>query len=114
MRTFLLSIFWISTVGGAIQLLIIASASWVIFSGTYSFTELNVDVFITQLVPWLLWLKTVIVTLFGELGRWILAIPVLVIAPLKLVLGTAIGLWAYSTAKNMPVGSAHAKENVPE
>ena len=70
MRTFLLSIFWISNVGGAIQLLIIASASWVIFSGTYSFTELNVDVFITQLVPWLLWLKTLIVTLFGELGRW--------------------------------------------
>jgi len=108
MRTFLLSIFWIANVGSAIQLLIIASASWVIFSGAYSFTELNVDVYITLLVPWLLWLKTLIVILFGELGRWVLAIPVLIIAPLKLVLGTAIGLWAYSTAKKMPVGSVHA------
>jgi hypothetical protein len=51
MRTCLLSIFWITNVGSAIQLLIIASASWIIFGGTYSFTELNVDVFITQLVP---------------------------------------------------------------
>ena len=108
MRTFLLSIFWITNVGSAIQLLIIVSASWVVFSGTYSFTELNVNVYITQLVPWLLWLKTLIVTLFGDLGRWLLAIPVLVIAPLKLVSGTAIGLWAYSTAKKMPVGSVRA------
>jgi hypothetical protein len=108
MRMCLLSIFWITNVGSAIQLLVIASASWVIFSGTHSFAELNVDVFITQVVPWLLWLKTLIVALFGEIGRWVLMLPILIIAPLKLITGIAVGFWAYSTAKNMEVGPVHA------
>ena len=108
MRLCLLSIFWIMNVGSAIQLLVIASASWVIFSGAHSFTELNVDVYITEVIPWLLWLKTLIVALFGEVGRWVLMLPILIIAPLKLVTGTAIGFWAYSTAKDMATGTVHA------
>ena len=107
MRTFLLSIFWITNLGNVIQLLIIASASWIIFSGAYSFFDLNVNIFITQYVPWLLWAKTFIVELLGDFGYWILTIPVLVIAPLKLVAGTIIGLWAYSVAKNMPAAPTH-------
>jgi len=107
MRTFLLTIFWVSTVGNVIQLIIIASAGWFIFSGDYTFFELNVDVFVSQIVPWLLWLKTFIVALLGEFGRWILAIPMLIIAPLKFVVGTFIGLWAYSVAKQMPIEPAY-------
>lgn len=103
MRTFLLSVFWVTTVGSVIQLLIIASGAWIIFSGAYSFSELSVNVFITQFVPWLLFLKTLIIALLGELGRWVLEIPILLIATLKLVAGTVIGLWAYSLAKAMPV-----------
>ncbi len=102
MRTFLLAIFWITSLGSVIQLLIMASASWIIFSGAYSFFDLNVNIFITQYVPWLLWVKTFIVALLGDVGYWILTIPILIIAPLKLVLGTIIGLWAYSVAKDMP------------
>ena len=102
MRTFLLTIFWVTNLGNVIQLLIMASASWIIFSGTYSFFDLNVDVFITQYVPLVMWIKTVIVVLFGDFGHWILAIPILIIAPLKFAVGTIIGLWAYSVAKNMP------------
>ena len=107
MRTFLLAIFWIANIGNVIQLLIMASASWIILSGAYSFSELNVNVFITQYIPVFLWIKTIIVGLLGDFGRWILAIPILIIAPLKLVVGTIIGLWAYSVAKNMPLESAH-------
>ena len=107
MRTFLLAIFWFSNFGTAFWLLVMASASWIIFSGTYSFSELSLNVFLTQYVPWLLWLKTFIIALLGELGDLLLAIPVLVIAPLKFVAGTIIGLWAYSAAKKIPVEPAY-------
>ena len=103
MRTFLLSIFWVTTVGSVIQLLVMASGGWIIFSGAYSFSELSVNVFITQFVPWLVFVKTLIVTLLGEFGRWVLEIPIILIATGKLVVGTVIGLWAYSLAKAMPV-----------
>ena len=103
MRTFLLSIFWVANVGNVIQLLIMVSAGWIMYTGAYSFSELSVNVFITQYVPWLLWLKTFIISLLGEFGRWVLEIPILVIAPLKFIAGTVIGLWAYSLAKEMPV-----------
>jgi len=101
MRTFLLTIFWITNLGSVIQLLIIASAGWIILSSDYSFFDLNVNVFVTQYVPWLIWVKTLVVELFGNFGYWLLSIPILIIAPLKLVAGTFIGLWAYSAAKNM-------------
>ena len=107
MRTCLLTIFWVTNLGNVIQLLVMATASWTIFSGAYSFSELNVTVFITQFVPWLLWLKTFIIALLGEFGRWVLTIPILIIAPLKFVGGTIIGFWAYSVAKKMPVGPAY-------
>ena len=58
MRKFLLTIFWITNLGNIIQLLIMASATWIILSDAYSFFDLNVNVFITQYVPWLLWIKT--------------------------------------------------------
>ena len=106
MRTFLLSIFWITTVGSVIQLLVMASASWIVFSGAYSFSELSVDVFITQYLPWFVWLKAFIVALLGEFGRWVLTVPILIIATLKLIGGTIIGLWAYSAAKELPVEPA--------
>jgi len=98
MRTFLLTIFWITNPGNVIQLLIMASASWIIFSGAYSFFDLNVNVFITQYIPIFIWIKTFIVERLGDVGHWILTIPILIIAPLKLVTGTIIGLWAYSVA----------------
>ena len=102
MRTFLLTIFWVANFGNVIQLLIMVTGGWILFSGAYSFFDLNVDVFITNYFPWFLWLKILIVELLGELGIWVLTIPILIIAPLKLVAGTIIGLWAYSVAKNMP------------
>ena len=101
MRTFLLAIFWFTNLGGVIQVLIIVSASWISFSGAYSVFDLSVGVFITQYVPWLLWLRTIIVEFLGDFGYWVLDIPILIIAPLKLVVGTIIGLWAYSVAKDM-------------
>ena len=107
MRTFLLTVFWFTNFGSIIQLLIIASASWIIFSNAYSFSDLTLNAFITQYVPWLLWLKTLIIAVSGEFGYWVLAIPVLIIAPLKLIGGTVIGLWAYSVAKKMPVDPAY-------
>ena len=107
MRTFLLTIFWITNLGSVIQLLIMVSASWIILSGANSFFDLNVDVFITQYVPWLLWIKTILVQLLGDFGYWILTIPILIIAPVKLVSGTIIGLWAYSVAKGMRDKPAH-------
>lgn len=108
MRTFLLTLFWFTNFGSALQLLVITFASWAVFSGNYSFTELNVDIFVTQIVPWFQWVETLILELFGEFGRWILTIPVLVISPIKLVVGTAIGLWAYRTAQEMPITPAYA------
>ena len=107
MRTFLLAIFWITNIGNVIQLLIMASASWIILSGAYSFSDLTLNAFITQYVPWLLWLKTLIIAVSGEFGYWVLAIPVLIIAPRKFITGIVIGLWAYSVAKKMPIGPAY-------
>ena len=108
MRTFLLTIFWVTSLGSVIQVLIIISAGWISFSGAYSFLDLSVGVFITQYVPWLLWLKTIIVEVLGDFGRWILDIPILILAPMKLVVGTIIGLWAYSVAKDMAAEPTHA------
>lgn len=51
MRTFLLAVFWFTNLGNVVQLLAMASASWIIFSGAYSFSDLNLNVFITQYVP---------------------------------------------------------------
>jgi len=107
MRTFLLAIFWFTSLGSVIQVLIIVSASWIIFSGAYSFSDLNVNVFITQYIPMFVWIKTLIVELLGDFGYWILTIPILIISPLKLVVGTIIGLWAYSVAKAMAAEPAH-------
>ena len=107
MRTFLLTIFWITNLGNVIQLLIMVSASWILLSGAYSFFDLNINVFITQYVPWLLWIKTILVQVLGDFGYWILAIPILIIAPVKFVLGSIIGLWAYSVAKDMPTKPAN-------
>jgi len=101
MRTFLMTIFWLSNIGNVIQLLIMASARWLIFSGVYSFFELNVVIFVTQVVPWLQWIETVIIALLGDFGRWILLIPIFIISPIKFIAGALIGWWAYSTAKNM-------------
>jgi hypothetical protein len=55
------------------------------YSSAYSFSELSVNVFITLYLPWLLWLKTFIISLLGEFGRWVLEVPMLVIAPLKCI-----------------------------
>ena len=107
MRTFLLAIFWITSLGSVIQVLIIVSASWIIFSGAHSFSDLNVNVFITQYIPMFVWIKTFIVELLGDFGYWILSIPILIIASMKLVIGTIIGLWAYSVAKDMAAEPAH-------
>ena len=112
MRTFLLTVFWITNIGNVIQLLVIVSVSWMIFSGHYSFFELDANTFFTQIVPWLLWLKTFIILLLGDLGRLLLGIPILIIAPLKLIFGTVIGLWAYSTAMGVPLDK-HMFETIP-
>ncbi len=74
-------------------------------SGASSFLDLSLDLFVTQFVPWLSWIKIILVKLLGDFGYWVLTIPVLIIAPVKFVLGTVIGLWAYFTAKRMPVES---------
>ena len=102
MRKFLLTIFWITNVGNVIQLIIMLSASWILFSGAHTFGSLDVNVFLTQYVPWLLWIKTLIVTVFGDFGEWLLRIPILIIAPLKFVAGLFIGVWAYTAANNLP------------
>ena len=107
MRTFLMTIFWVTNFGNAIGMLVMVSASWIIFSGAYSFSELNLGVFITQYVPWFLWLKTFVIALLGDFGYWVFEIPILVISPLKFITGTIIGLWAYSVAKTMPVEHAY-------
>ena len=103
MRTFLLTIFWVSNIGNGIQLLIMASAGWLIFSGVYSFFGLNLEVFVTQVAPWLIWIKTILAALLGEFGIWILAIPIFILSPIKFTAGVIIGLWAYSTAKKIPL-----------
>ncbi len=107
MRTFLMSVVWITNFGNFIQMLVISSAAWILFNSGYSFADLSLNVYITQYLPWLLWLKTLMIALLGEFGRWILTIPILVIAPLKFVTGTIIGWWAYSVARKMPVGPAY-------
>ena len=108
MRRFLLAIFLITNLGNVIHLLVMASSSWIIFSGAYSFFDLDVNVFITQYIPMFIWLKSFIVALLGSLGQWIFTIPIFIIAPLKLVTGTIIGIWAYSAAKKMPIEPAHS------
>ncbi len=107
MRAFLMTVVWFANFGNFIQTLVITSALWILYNTGYSVPDLSVDVYITQYVPWLLWLKTLIVGLLGEFGRWILTIPILVIAPLKFIAGSIIGWWAYSVAKTMPRGPAY-------
>ena len=103
MRNLLLTIFWISNVGNVIQFFIMVSAGWLIVSGDYSFFELNVVIFVTQVAPWLQWIETIIVAVLGDLGVWILSIPIFIISPIKFIAGAGIGWWAYSAAKNMPL-----------
>ena len=107
MRNFLLAIFWISNIGNVIQFLIMVSAGWLILSGNYSFFELNVVLFVTEVTPWLRWIETIIIAVLGDLGRWILSIPIFIISPIKFIAGALIGWWAYAAAKNIPVESAY-------
>lgn len=107
MRTFLMGVVWVTNFSNFIQMLVISSAAWILFNSAYAFSDLSVNVYITQYVPWLLWLKTLMVELLGELGRWILTIPILLIAPIKFIAGSIIGGWAYSVARKMPVGPAY-------
>ena len=107
MRTFLMTVFWVTNIGAVIQFLVIGASIWIISIGDYSFSGLTGEVFITQYVPWLLWIKTLVLALFGSLGYWILSIPVLVIACIKFVGGLLIGVWAYITAQNIPVKPAY-------
>jgi len=102
MRTLLMTIFWISCVGNVCQLLIFVSAAGLVFTGVYSVFDLNFDVFLTLVAPWLHWVKSILTYLFGEFGVWILSFPVMVISPIKFILGVIIGWWAYSTAKTIP------------
>ena len=92
MRNFLLTIFWISNVGNVIQFFIMVSAGWLIVSGDYSFFELNVVIFVTQVAPWLQWIETIIVAVLGDLGVWILSIPIFIISPIKFIAGAGIGV----------------------
>jgi hypothetical protein len=96
-----MTIFWLSNIINVFGLLIMAWAGWLIFSGVYSFFELNIGIFITQVVPWFQWMEAVIFAPLGDFGRWILSIPVLVHSPIKFIAGVFISWWAYSTAKNM-------------
>jgi hypothetical protein len=109
MRKFLLTVFWITNLGSVIQLLIIVSASWIILSGANSFFDLTVDVFITQHVSWMLWIKTILIHFLGDFGYLILTIPILIIAPLKLAFGTMISVWVYSVAMGMPDKPANSR-----
>jgi hypothetical protein len=84
-----------------------ATAGWLMISGAYSFSDLSMDVFVTQVAPWLFWVKTILTALLSEFGIWILSIPILVISPIKFIMGIIVGWWAYSTAKNMPVEPAY-------
>lgn len=78
-----------------------AKAGWLIFSGDYSFVEINVSIFVTDVVTWFSWVETFIVALLADLGRWILSIPILDITPIKSIAGVLIGWRAYSKLKNM-------------
>ena len=102
MRIFLLSLFWWTNIGSMLQIFAIAVSIWIVSSGAYSFSELNLSVLISEYVPWLVWIKSVAIAILGDFGRWIVTIPVVVIASVKIVTGTIIGLWAYSVAKGMP------------
>lgn len=103
-----MTIFWLSTIGNAIQLIIMAVAGWHIAAGDYSFFELNVGVFVTQIASWFHWVKTLLIEVFGDFGVWVLSIPILIIAPLKFVAGVLIGWWAYSAARKIPINPAHS------
>jgi|TARA_B110000093_G_C12803098_1_gene339707 hypothetical protein len=61
------------------------SAGWLIVSGDYSFFEINVVIFVTQVAPWLQWTETIIVAVLGDLGTWILSIPILLFLQLSLL-----------------------------
>jgi len=102
-----MAIFWFTSFGNVVQLLVMTSAGWFIISGNYSFANLSLDVFVTEIAPWLLWMKTILIALLGDLGRWVLSIPVFIISPMKFVAGIIIGWWAYSEAKKMPIEPAY-------
>ena len=106
MRRFLLTLFWFCTFANVVQLLVMTSAGWFIISGNYSFANLSLDVFVTEIAPWLLWMKTILVALLGDFGRWVLSVPVFIISPIKFVAGIIIGWWAYSAAKKIPLEPA--------
>lgn len=106
MRRFLMTVFWITNVGGLTQLAVVVSAGWIVLNGSHSFSGLSVDVFFVQYTPWLLWVKALILAIYGDLGVWVFSLPVLAVAPLKLMGGTLIGYWAYSVASEWPEDEA--------
>lgn len=104
MRTFYLSVFWGSNVGSVVQLMVIATAGTLVVTGSHTFQDLTVLVFVTVIAPWLEWIRTLFITLFGDFGRWLLTLPILIVSPLRLVVGILIGLWAYNAANSIPAG----------
>ena len=103
MRTFLMTVFWITNVGSVLQLLAIALASWLVLSSVHTFFEFDGHLLSQEYLPAFPWVRLMILAIWGELGDWMLAVPVLVIAPLQLVFGSLIGFWAYNAARGMPV-----------
>ena len=108
MRTLLISLFWMTNVGSVLQLLIMLSGFWIILGDAHSFVSLSVGTFITAYVPQVAWIKTVIVWLLGDVGRWILGLPILLVAPVKILIGSLIGYWAYSRARALAVGTSNS------
>ena len=99
---FLLSVYWMAIVGSIAQSIVILASIWILSTSSYSFFELDVNVFFTEFFPMFLWVKTFIIFVLGDVGSLILTLPMLIVAPLKLVLGLVIGYWAYSVADTIP------------
>jgi len=112
MRIGLLTIFWICTLGTAIQAPLLCYEFWLLATGV-TFSELTIWALLTEHIKFLAWVADLIWEIFGTgFGDWILGLPATLVTFVKLIMGTLIAYWALGAVRK--IDSAHDSDGTAQ
>jgi hypothetical protein len=101
----LLVLGWAGYVGGAIDVVITSVALWAALAEHQWL--ISVDVVLREYIAWLFWVKQLAYHVLPDsfVGR-IFGLPALVLFPVRVVVSTLIGMWAFGAANRLRRSSA--------
>lgn len=102
-RSLLLAFGWASVIGSAFDGAIALYALLVVGMGEAGI-GISVDLFLRNFLAILYWIKELARLVLPEtVVAWIFALPALVYFPARVVLGIALGAWAFAAARRRPM-----------